>query len=122
MRFLKVVGILLTVFALMSLAVAAGNNLGIRDSYRISFDQPVRVGDALLPAGNYIIRHTMEGQDHIMVFQAANGKGPEVKAKCTLVPLPKKADKSTKIYATNTAKEHVLHELVFSGDTAKHVF
>jgi hypothetical protein len=121
MRFLKVVGIILTFFALMSVAIAAGND-GIRDSYKINFDQPIRIGQAVLPAGDYTIRHTMEGQDHVMVFQARNGKTPEVKAKCTLVPLPKKADQTSKIYSVNAANERVLQELVFSGDTQKHVF
>jgi len=122
MRSLRITGIVLTVLALVSVALAGGTNPGIRDSYKINFDQPVRIGQALLPAGDYTIRHTMEGQDHVMVFQAASGKIAEVKAKCTLVALPKKADQNRKVYSVNAANEHVLQELVFSGDTQKHVF
>jgi len=102
--------------------VIAGNNLGIRDTGRLSFSMPVRVGDALLPAGTYIIRHTMEGQDHVMVFEAVNHKVQPVKAKCQLVQLAKKADQTRTVYEVNGANERVLRELVFDGDTAKHVF
>lgn len=121
MRSLKVFGLLMCVFALVSMVMAA-ENLGIRDVSRITFAAPVRVGTALLPAGDYVVRHTMEGQEHIMVFQPVRGKGPEVKVKCTLVPLGQKADQTQTIYTLNAANERVLQELVFRGDTAKHVF
>jgi len=119
MRFLKVFGIFLVVLAFVAVAFAGGNHQGIRDTYQITFSAPVRIGEALLPAGDYTIRHTMEGQDHVMVFQR---KGVEVKTKCTLVNLPRKADKNLTVYTVNAAHEQVLQELTFSGDTAKHVF
>ena len=56
-----------------------------------------------------------------MVFQRAHSKD-EFKVKCTLVPLPKKADKNQTIYQSNAGNERVLQELVFRGDTSKHVF
>jgi len=81
------------------------------------------VAGTLLPSGDYEIRHTMLGQEHVMVFRQLGTRKPvEVKAKCTLVQLPKKAADNQKIYAVNAAKERVLQELVFKGDTAKHVF
>ena len=114
--------ILMCVFILTAGAVAE-NQLGIADSYRISFSEKVRVADTLLPKGNYEIRHVMEGQDHIMVFRQLGTKKPvEVRAKCTLVPLSVKADDDQKVYILNAANERVLHELVFKGDHAKHVF
>ena len=85
----------------MAIAAAKANSLGIGDSYRVRFDAPVRIGTNLLPAGEYTIGHTMEGQDYVMVFSPVRGKIPEVKAKCTLVPLTKKADRSETIYAVN---------------------
>ena len=121
MRSLKVLGMLMCVFAMVSIVMAA-ENLGIRDVSRVTFAVPIRVGTALLPAGDYMVRHTMEGQEHIMVFQSVRGKGPEVKVKCTLVPLGQKADQTQTIYTLNAANERVLQELVFRGDTAKHVF
>jgi hypothetical protein len=125
MRKPRFAGIVIPVFILMFgfLAAAQQNKLGIADSYRVSFTEPVRVANALLPSGDYEVRHAMEGQDHIMVFrQLGTKKAAEVRAKCSLVPLPAKATESQKIYALNDAKERVLQELVFKGDRAKHVF
>ena len=122
MRSFRILGMFLCVLALISLAAAAGANLGIRDSYRVTFVAPVHVGADVLPAGDYKIRHTMEGQEHIMVFQRLEGKSTEVKVKCTLVPLAQKASKDQTIYMLNAANERVLQELIFRGDKAKHVF
>ena len=52
--------ILVCVFILGAVS-AAENQMGIRDSYSISFSEKVRVADTLLPQGNYEIRHVMEG-------------------------------------------------------------
>ena len=114
--------ILMCVFMLGAVAVAE-NQLGVADTYRVSFSEKVRVADTLLPQGNYEIRHVMEGTDHIMVFRQLGTKKPvEVRAKCTMVPLSAKATDDQKIYILNAANERVLHELVFKGDHAKHVF
>jgi len=123
MRFMKVAGIVaLIVFALTLTATAGQNSLGISDVARVTFTTPVRVGTTLLPAGDYTVRHTMEGQEHVMVFKLTSGKASEVKAKCTLVSLGKKADQTRTVYQVNASNERVLRELVFRGDTAKHVF
>jgi hypothetical protein len=126
MRSLKVVGILVCILALVSMAAAGGSSndrtMGIREVSRVTFVAPIRVGTALLPAGDYLVRHTMEGQDHVMVFESVKGKVPETKVKCNLVPLTQKAEQNRIIYQMNAANERVLQELVFRGDTAKHVF
>jgi hypothetical protein len=80
------------------------------------------VAGTLLPAGEYLVRHTMEGQEHVMVFQSVKHKVQDVKAKCQLVQLGKKADKNSTVYQVNAANERVLQELVFAGDRSKHVF
>jgi hypothetical protein len=121
MRFLKILGILLCMMTLVSVAAAGGEKLGIRNSYHVSFDTPVRVGTTLLPAGDYTIRHTMEGQDHVMAFKRGGSKDV-VKVKCTLVQLTEKANQSQTTFVVNAANEKVLQEMVFRGDTAKHVF
>jgi hypothetical protein len=101
----------------------AGSMPGVADVQRISFTDPIRIGSTLVPQGNYEVRHVMEGENHIMVFKALDQKKvPEVRVKCTLVPLAEKAKETEKIYTVNAAKEEVLQELVFRGDTAKHVF
>ena len=114
--------IFICVFTLGAMA-SADNPMGIADKYQISFSEPVRVANTLLPKGNYEIRHVMEGADHIMVFQQLGTKKPaEVRAKCTLVPLGVKASQDQKMYTVNASNERVLHELVFKGDRSKHVF
>jgi|SRR5208282_5494556 len=114
--------VLMCVFMLAAVS-AADNQMGIRDTYKVTFTEKVLVADTLLPQGNYEIRHVMEGSDHIMVFRQLGTKKPlEVRAKCTLVPLSAKADRDERIYVVNAANQRVLQELVFKGDTAKHVF
>ena len=86
--------ILMCVFMLGAMS-AAENQLGIRDDYQVNFSEKVRVADTLLPQGKYEIRHIMEGSDHIMVFRQLGTKKPvEVRAKCTLIPLSAKADRT----------------------------
>lgn len=124
MRWVKdVLVIAVCVLFLGVFALAGQNQFGVSDLYRVSFTDKIRVANTLLPPGNYEIRHVMEGADHIMVFRQVGVKNPvEVRAKCTLVPLPEKAADSQKIYELNAANERVLHELIFKGDRAKHVF
>jgi len=119
MRSVKLVGILLCL--LSAFAVASGNKLGIHDVSRVHFSTPVRIGTNLLPAGDYVVRHQMEGEEHVMEFQLVNRKDT-FKAKCTLVPLGHKAPTDQAAYVTNAANERVLQELIIAGDTAKHVF
>jgi len=124
MHWLKVT-VCLSICALLlgTLVAARQNKFGVMDKYTVSFVDPVRVGDTLLPKGDYEIRHTMKGEEHIMVFRQIRTTNPiEVSAKCTLVPLPQKAIDTQTTYVLNAANERVLHELVFKGDSAKHVF
>ncbi|MBZ5680280.1 MAG: hypothetical protein LAO24_09265 [Acidobacteriia bacterium] len=122
MRWLKVTGMILPwLLGLTLMAMAADKNLGISDLRHITFRDPVRIGNNLLKAGEYEVRHTMQGEEHIMVFTSESDK-EQVKVKCTLVPLAKKADQSSTTYELNAANERVVRELVFRGDSAKHVF
>jgi|SRR5208282_1857047 len=107
----------------LGLVSVAENQMGIRDTYKVSFSEQVRVADTVLPQGEYQIRHLMEGSDHIMVFRQLGSKNPvEVRAKCTLVKLAAKALRDEKIYTVNSKNERVLYELVFKGDLASHQF
>lgn len=124
MRMMRLAGLLTIVLLMMAMFAVAGlNKFGVADTYRVTFSDPVRVADTLLPSGNYEIRHTMEGENHIMVFRQLGAQKPvEAKAKCTLVTLPEKAANSEKLFSVNDANERVLRELTFKGDKAKHVF
>jgi hypothetical protein len=118
--------LVLMIVCVMCLAVAAtasNNKFGVADVHRVSFIDNIRVGDTLLLAGDYEVRHVMEGDNHIMVFQKLGSRKPlEARVKCELVPLNQKASQTQKSYVTNAQKEQVLRELVFAGETAKHVF
>ena len=123
MRLMRFAGILTIILLMAAFAAAKLNQFGVEDTYQVSFNAPVRVADTLLPSGDYEILHSMQGQDHIMVFRQLHNRKPvEVKVKCTLVTLPEKAANTQKIYAVNAANERVLRELIFKGDKAKHVF
>jgi hypothetical protein len=99
------------------------NTMGVADVQKITFTGTVRIGDAVLPQGQYEVRHVMEGENHIMVFhQVGNSKAQDVRVKCSLQPLAQKADQTQKIYTVNSANEQVLQSIIFRGDSAKHVF
>lgn len=122
MRGLKITGLFVCFLALCSIAVARENSLGIHEVTHVTFTEPTHVGSAILPAGDYVMRHTMEGQDHVMVFERGKSKTPIVKVKCTLVPLAHPANHSQTVVVLNAANERVLQEVVVRGDKAKHVF
>jgi hypothetical protein len=124
MRFLKIVAVVaLCVLTLATLASAGQNKFGVADSRNLKFTSPILVGNTLLPQGEYRVLHTMEGENHIMVFKQINTTKPaEARVKCNLVPLKTKADQTQTTYVLNAANQRVLHSLVFEGDTAEHVF
>ena len=114
---------LVCVLGVSVLAVAGSGPMGIADVQKITFTGTVRIGEALLPAGQYEVRHVMEGENHIMVFQQLGKKNaPSVRVKCSLQRLAEKASQTQKIYTLNAANEQVMQAIVFQGDTAKHVF
>jgi hypothetical protein len=121
LKFVAVVG--MCILGMSLLAIASRNQFGVADSRNIVITAPTLVGGVLLPKGSYQVLHTMEGQDHIMVFKQLKTKTPaEARVKCQLVPLPKKAERDEQVFVINAANQRVLHTLVFKGDSAQHVF
>ncbi|MGC2197431.1 MAG: hypothetical protein WA628_22345 [Terriglobales bacterium] len=116
--------VLFVVCVLMLTVVAsAGDKLGIANNQTINFTGNVRIGDVLLPPGDYEVRHQMEGQNHVMIFHKLGTRKPvEARVKCSLVPLPEKSNQTAKTFVVNAANEQVLQGIVFRGDSAKHVF
>ena len=76
MRLVKILSIVLCILALSSMVIAGPkNSMGIREVGHVTFCRASTSRNAeVLPAGEYVVRHTMEGQDHIMVFQLAPRK------------------------------------------------
>jgi hypothetical protein len=122
MRFMKIVLVVaMCVLGLSVLAGAGQNQFGVADVRQVRFDNPIWVGETLLPSGDYKVLHTMQGDTHIMVFQQKSGK-EEVRVKCTLAPLQAKAERTETAYTLNDKNERVLHGLTFKGDNATHQF
>lgn len=124
MRSFRFVAVLaMCMLGLSLFAVAKENKFGVADSRTVVITTPTRVGGVLLPQGEYKVLHTMQGQDHMMVFTQLKSKKPvEVRVKCQLVPLAKRADRDEQAFVINAANERELHSLIFRGDTAQHVF
>jgi hypothetical protein len=115
--------ILVCVLGLTLFATATQNELGVADSSKLTFTEPTRVGDTLLPKGDYEVLHSMNGSQHIMTFrQLYTGHPAGVQVQCQLVPLSKKAERTQQVYVLNASNERVLQSLTFKGDLAQHVF
>lgn len=107
---------------ILGTAAMAANQFGIADTRTVTFYDTVRVGDTLLPAGNYVVTHQMRGDEHIMVFTKQGRKPVEARLRCTLKPLSAPAAQSQVEYRLNAAREQVLARMVFKGDRAEHIF
>ena len=115
------VAALMMTLCLSVLLAAKDNPMGIAQKQTLTLSDPTVIAGTLVPAGDYTVTHEMQGQTHIMVFKAKGGKGVEVKATCTLVPLNVKATQSEQRFKENAKNQKVLIEMTFKGDTAKHV-
>ena len=124
MKTLKMTALFMGVALILTgLLAAKTNKYGVSDVRRLTLTAPTRVGDVLLPKGQYEVRHVMEAENHIMLFkQLGTDKPVEARTKCNLVPLKEKADRDELAYGTNAAGERVLQRLQFKGDLAEHVF
>jgi hypothetical protein len=124
MRSVKTVALVVVCVLGVAVMLSAGpNKFGVANTQFVNFDEPISVGNVVLPKGEYRITHTMEGENHIMVFTQQRVKNPaEARVKCTLVTLPAKAERNETFYTHDAANQHVLVEMTFKGDSAKHVF
>jgi len=118
----KTVFLIAIAVLILGTAAMAANQLGIADKRDVTFYDSVRVGDTLLPAGDYVVTHQMKGDEHIMVFTRQGRKPAEARVKCTLKPLSAPATQTQVGYKLNAAKELVLARMVFKGDRAEHIF
>ena len=101
-------------------AFAADNNFGAGKTRNITLSSDAKVGDKVLPAGDYKVLHVMEGNEHIMVFKS-NKNAEMARVRCTMTDLGKKSDQTQAEFKT-VGNERVLTGLVFSGDTYRHSF
>ncbi len=122
---LKVTVVALIILSFSSLSFATDlTQYGVAEKREVTFFDAVKISGTVVPAGKYQVLHTMAGEDHVMVFKqlgVSKDKQVEVKAKCSLKKLDKKADQSLIGYTTQN-NEKVLNMLQFKGDTAQHLF
>lgn len=122
-RFMRKTVLLIAITVLiLGIAAMAANQFGIAEKRAVTFYDTVRVGDTLLPAGDYVVTHQMQGDEHIMVFTKQGRKPAEARVKCTLKPLSAPVAQSQVEYRLNAAKELVIARMVFKGDRAEHIF
>ncbi|ABF41700.1 hypothetical protein Acid345_2699 [Candidatus Koribacter versatilis Ellin345] len=121
----KSVLILVSLLLVATVMSFAGAMPKIAEKQTITFHQPMLLGGTELPAGTYTVKHEMNGDEHIMIFNQADvnkNKAIQVKVKCNLVPLTEKAKRTETRYVQNAKNQNVLSEITFQGDEAKHVF
>jgi len=116
---------IMAVLILLGLTIAAnaqnGKEFGVGKTRTVSFTETVKVQGQTLPAGDYVVEHVMEGQNHIMVFKQLPSKDQTFKFACNMVKLPAKAKQSSNVYDVSSGTR-VLKALIFSGDMYEHQF
>lgn len=82
----------------------------------------VHAGTTLIPAGDYKIRHEMDGQKHIMIFTRVGKWNEQYRVACDMVPLPRKAKVDEQHTRLGKVGETELLSLTFRGDEVIHEF
>lgn len=122
MRLVKFMAVLALV-TIAAMAMAELNQFGVADIQKVTFNDPMKIGQVVLPKGEYKVQHVMEGETHIMIFTQQKVANPaEARVKCQLVKLESKAERTQLLYTQDAGNARILQEIVFRGDTAKHVF
>jgi hypothetical protein len=114
-------GVLLCVFvAGFMLAADKPATPGVGKTHDVTLHWQARVGNLVLPAGDYRVQHVMEGDKHIMVF--TNSKGQKSRLECTMVKLERKSAIDSVEYTTAPNGERILTAMTFRGETFEHKF
>lgn len=122
MRLVKFMAVL-ALMTIAAMAMAELNQFGVADIQKVTFNDPMKIGQVVLPKGEYKVQHVMEGENHIMIFTQQKVANPaEARVKCQLVKLESKAERTQLLYTQDTNNARILQEIVFRGETAKHVF
>lgn len=99
-----------------------GQQLKVGKTGEISFTQPTKLGEVLLPAGSYRFVHRTAGDDHFVKFTGTKGKGREFgEVKCQIEPLSEKASQ-TAISTTDEGGTRRITRIEVRGENVAHVF
>ncbi len=117
----KVLALMLLILAgVYAMSADEVKTYGVGQTRTIQLDESAKVGTALLPAGSYQVTRLMDSGNHVLAFKNRNKK-EVARVNCTMVDLPKKADRTRQEYTT-IGKERVLNGLTFEGEKVKHQF
>ena len=116
---MKLLGIALLVSAALSGMADDAPSQRMGKVKTVDFITAVKVGDVLLPAGEYKVQELMDGDSHLLVFKTMNNQ-EKVRVRCNLVELPRKVAQTEQDARKNDAGEPVLQSLAFQGEKARH--
>lgn len=116
----KIAAIAVIMLFILGVAFAADATFGVGKTRNITFASDIKIGDKVLPAGEYKILHLMEANEHTLVFKSLSNQ-EKVRVKCNMVKLDKKSDQTFSEMKT-VGNERILTGLVFRGDEFKHAF
>ena len=98
-----------------------GQQLKIGKKGEVSFSQPTKVGDVLLPAGSYQFIHRVNGDDHFVQFNQTNPGGRDFEVKCQIETLSKKASHNG-ITTIEEGGVRRITRIEIAGENVAHVF
>src|SRR6185369_16686358 len=110
----KFAAVAIIMLFILGVAFAADSTFGVGKTRNITFNSDTKVGDKVLPAGDYKILHLMEGTEHTLVFKSMTNQ-EKVRVKCNMVKLDKESDQTFSELKT-VGSEKILTALVFRGD------
>jgi hypothetical protein len=99
-----------------------GQQLKIGKTGQVSFSQPTKVGEVLLPAGSYRFVHRVAGDDHFVQFtQTSPGSRDFGEVKCQIEPRSKKVSQ-TAITTMDEGGVRRITRIEVAGENVTHVF
>ena len=99
-----------------------GQQLKVGKTGEITFSQETKIGDVVLPPGDYRFAHRTSGDDHFVRFTQVKGKAREFgEIKCQIEPLQEKVS-HTAVTTTNEGGMRRITRIEVAGENVAHVF
>jgi hypothetical protein len=109
-----------------------GEAVAIGQTGMLRLAEPVRAGNVLLKSGMYHVRHVVDGDKHVIVFESVAlpagyreysmvEKGEAVRLECRLEPAAKTTRNTKIVFGRNAAGERVIQEIQIAGENVKHI-
>ena len=116
----KIAVVAVVLLALGVAAFAADANASAGKTRNVVFGEKTKVGDQILPEGEYKVLHLVEGSEHTLVFKTLSNN-EKVRLKCSVENTGKKADDTVPEFNA-VGNDRVLTALVFRGDPNRYTF